>query len=184
MNGSGDVYSAPQRALHWIMAILIFGMVPLGIYMHEIPWPPNPGANPEWKSFLYETHKTFGLIVLFLACARVIVRVVKGAPAPVATLTPLERRVSAATHHLLYVLIFAVPITGYIATSMCCSPVSLFNAIPMPVTFTGGEVVYRRFFQLHKLLAILMTLIVFAHMGAALMHRFVKKDGVMRRMIG
>ena len=184
MNGPDDVYSAPQRALHWIMAILIFGMVPLGIYMHSIPWPPNPGANPEWKSFLYETHKTGGLIVLFLACARVVVRVVKGAPAPVATLTRFERFASSAAHHALYVLVFAVPITGYVATSMCCSPVSLFNAIPMPVSFSGSETLYRRIFTLHELLAILMTLIVFAHVGAALMHRFVKKDGVLRRMWG
>ena len=96
-----QVYSAPQRAVHWVMAALIICMVPLGLFMTSIPWEPAPGANPELKGRLYELHKSGGLIIFMLAVVRVLLRLTRGAPAPVVTLTPFERVASTTLHHLL-----------------------------------------------------------------------------------
>jgi len=177
-----DVYSAPHRFVHWATAALIIGLVPVGIYMSSIPYPPDPAANPALKNNLYELHKSFGLIVLLLAVARVALKVTQGTPAPVPTLTPFQRIASAATHHLLYVLIFFVPLAGWLATSMCYGPVRLFWTIPVTLPFTAQESTCAAVYRVHFGSAVLMTLLVFAHVGAALMHLVVIKDGVFRRM--
>ena len=177
-----DVYSAPHRFVHWLTAALIIGLVPVGIYMSSIPYPPNPGANPALKNNLYELHKSFGLIVLLLAVARVALKVTQGTPPPVSTLTPFQRIASAATHHLLYVLIFFVPLAGWLATSMCYGPVRLFWTIPVTLPFSGQESTCSAIYRVHFGGAVLMTLLVFTHVGAALMHLVIIKDGVFRRM--
>lgn len=177
-----DVYSTPHRIIHWLMAVIIIGMVPVGVYMASIPYPPDPGANPALKDSLYEWHKSFGLVVLMLAVARVAVRTVNGAPPPEASLTPFERIASTATHHLLYVLIFLVPLAGWLATSMCYGPVNLFWTVPVTLPFTGAESTCAAVYKVHFGTAALMTLLVIAHVGGALMHLVIKRDGVFRRM--
>ncbi len=93
-----DVYSTPHRIVHWLTAALIIGLVPVGLFMASIPYPPNPGANPALKDSLYEWHKSFGLIVLLLAIARVALKVSQGTPAPEPTLSRFQRAASAAVH--------------------------------------------------------------------------------------
>ena len=176
------VYSTPHRIIHWVMAALIIAMVPVGIYMANIPYPPNPAANPALKDSLYEWHKSFGIIVFVLACLRVLVRHLKGTPPPEASLTPMERIASTAVHHLLYILIFAVPLAGWLATSMCYGPVKLFWTVPMTLPFSGSEDTCSMIYGWHFRLAVLMTLLVFAHIGGAMMHLVIKRDGVFRRM--
>lgn len=177
-----DVYSSPHRIIHWITAILIIGLVPVGLFMSSIPYPPDPAANPALKNNLYELHKSFGLIVLMLAIARVVVRVVNGVPPPEPTLTRFQRAASAAVHHLLYVLIFLVPLAGWLATSMCYGPVNLFWTLPVTLPFSGQESTCTAIYRVHLGGALLMSALVLAHVGAALMHLVIIKDGVFRRM--
>lgn len=177
-----DVYSTPHRLVHWTTAALIIGMVPVGLYMASIPYPPDPRANPALKDTLYELHKSFGLIVLVLAVIRVALKVTQGTPPPVATLTPFQRIASTATHHLLYVLIFLVPLTGWLATSMCYGPVRLFWTLPVTLPFSAEESTCAAVYRVHFGGALAMTLLVFAHVGAALMHLVIIRDGVFRRM--
>lgn len=181
MIGNG-VYSTPHRMIHWLTAALVVGLVPVGIYMASIPFPPNPGANPPVKDSLYELHKSFGLIVLLLAVARVAVRVVNGVPPPVPTLTRFQRIASAATHHSLYVLLFLVPLAGWAATSMCYGPVKLFWTVPVTLPFSGQESTCAAIYRVHMGGALLMTGLVLLHVGAALIHLLVLRDGVFRRM--
>lgn len=177
-----QVYSAPQRAVHWVMAALIICMVPLGLFMTSIPWEPAPGANPELKGRLYELHKSGGLIIFMLAVVRVLLRLTRGAPAPVATLTPFERVASTTLHHLLYLLIFVVPLSGWIATSMCCPPVNLFWTVPLTLPISGTLESSQPVYLVHFSAVALMSFLVIGHVGAALMHLVIKRDGVFRRM--
>ncbi|MCZ8316362.1 cytochrome b [Phreatobacter sp.] len=179
-----DVYSTPHRIVHWITAALIIGLVPVGMFMASIPYPPNPGANPALKDSLYEWHKSFGLIVLLLAIARVALKVTQGTPPPEASLTRFQRAASAAVHHLLYLLIFLVPFTGWLPTSMCYGPVNLFWTIDVTLPFRGAEATCSAIYKVHLGGALLMSALVLVHVGAALMHLVVIKDGVFRRMWG
>ncbi|MGL4286558.1 MAG: cytochrome b [Phreatobacter sp.] len=177
-----NTYSAPQRAVHWIMAILILCMVPLGLFMTSIPWEPAPGADPVLKGRLYELHKSVGLTIFMLAVLRVLLRIFKGAPPPEATLTPFERVASTTLHHLLYVLIFVVPVTGWIATSMCCPPVNLFWTVPLTLPISGTLESSQPVYLVHFTAVALLSFLVIGHAGAALMHLVIKRDGVFRRM--
>lgn len=179
---AAPVYSGSQRLVHWVMAALVIVMVPLGLFMTSIPWEPAPGANPELKGRLYELHKSGGLIIFMLAVTRVLLRLTKGAPPPVATLTPFERVASTTLHHLLYLLIFIVPLSGWIATSMCCPPVNLFWTVPLTLPISGTLETSQPVYLVHFSAAALMAFLVIGHIGAALMHLVVKRDGVFRRM--
>lgn len=177
-----DVYSMPHRLIHWLTAALVIALVPIGVYMASIPYPPDPGASPALKDSLYEWHKSFGLIVFFLAVARVAVRLVNGVPPPAASLTRFERIASTATHHALYVLILLVPLAGWLATSMCYGPVRLFWTVPVTLPFSGEEATCAAIYQVHFGAAFLMAFLVLFHIAGALMHLVIKRDGLFRRM--
>jgi cytochrome b561 len=170
-------YSPLQRALHWTMAALILTLIPAGIAMTNM----GDGAL---KNATYELHKSFGIIVFVLAVIRVAVRVGRGAPPEEASLTPFQRKASTLVHRLLYGLIVIVPLAGYVGTSMCCAPVNLFWTVPVPINLPGGFETAKLVFVVHKVGAIAMAVLVIGHIGAALMHAFVYRDGVMRRMWG
>lgn len=174
-----DVYSAAHRFVHWATAALVIGLVPVGLYMASLP---DPAANPALKNNLYELHKSFGLTVLVLSVIRVALKVTRGTPPPLATLTRFQRVASAAVHHLLYVLIFFVPLAGWLATSMCYGPVRWFWTIPVTLPFSGQESTCSAIYQVHLGGALVMTVLVIGHIGAALMHLVILRDGVFRRM--
>ena len=170
-------YPPLQRARHGSMAALTLTLTPAAIAMTNM----GDGAL---KNATYELHKSFGIIVFVLAVIRVAVRVARGTPPEEASLTPFQRRASTLVHRLLYGLIVIVPLAGYVGTSMCCAPVNLFWTVPVPVNLPGGFETAKLVFVVHKVGAIAMAVLVIGHIGAALMHAFVYRDGVMRRMWG
>lgn len=170
-------YSAPQKWLHWLHAAMILTLIPVGIVMSDAP-EPTPTVNA-----MYELHKSFGILVFVLAVVRVAYRVGRGAPAYPEDMSPALKRAAAAVHHLLYVLIFVTPALGFVGTSMCCKPVNLFWTVPVPFGFDGSEATIKAVFTAHKIAAITMAVLVIGHIGAALHHGLVLKDGMLRRML-
>jgi cytochrome b561 len=172
------MYSFPYRLLHWLTALLVFILIPVGLYMADLP---DNAAN---KGLIYEMHKSFGFIVLIMVAMRVFLRVTKGVPKPLVTLTRFERFASNAVHYMLLVLLIIVPWAGFIATSACCAPLKLFSLIPIGLPFDLADKTVELLFKLHKFGALLMGFLALSHAGAALFHHFVKKDGVLKRMLG
>ncbi|WP_454915217.1 cytochrome b [Xanthobacter sediminis] len=171
-------YSFAARVLHWVVAAFVIGMVPLGLYMV---------ARGEATNFdpltgqLYDLHKLAGFTVLWLVVLRLFVRVWRGAPAPLATLTPFERIASAAVHHLLYLLLLIVPVLGWAGIS-AYPALSIFGLFDLPAILPANEPLANRVLGVHDLLAQLLGLLALVHIAAALWHRFIKRDGVLRRM--
>lgn len=175
----GPVYSPPQRAVHWLHATLVFVTLPLGVVIHNAA----PGQYSDaTMNGLYNAHRSFGFLVLLVAVLRVAVRVAKGAPAPVQTLTPVERIASTAVHHLLYVMIFLVPLLGWAGTSAYRAEISVFGLFHLPHFVAENRALSEKLLGAHGAAAMLMALLVAAHIGGALMHLVVKRDGVFRRM--
>jgi cytochrome b561 len=107
-------YSSTQKVLHWLIAVMIAFMIPIGVYMV------NRGAATNFDAItntLYTAHKSFGFLVLLLVLWRVSLRIRRGAPAPVSMLTGFERFASETAHRLLYVLMVLVPLLGWAAVS-------------------------------------------------------------------
>lgn len=179
MPATPQAYSGPQKLLHWLIALLIFGMIPVGIYMT------NRGAATNFDALtntLYTWHKTIGFSILLLVLLRIWIRKSRGAPEPVSTLTPFERFASDAAHKALYLLMILVPLLGWAAVSAYPARGILFG-LSLPPILPVNEALAKTLFTLHKAAAIGLALVIMAHVGAAFMHLIVKKDGVFRRMM-
>jgi cytochrome b561 len=169
-------YSGLQIAIHWLTALLILSLFPMGLVMTRIG--PGPTTN-----LLYELHKSFGLLVLGLALLRVAIRLVRGAPPVVDTIPRWQKAAAHASHLALYLLIILVPLSGLAATSACCAPVNLFWTIPFTLPVEGGMEVARRIFLVHNVLSMALAAILLVHAGAALHHHYVMRDETLRRMM-
>jgi cytochrome b561 len=170
-------YSGPSRFVHWAIAVLILLiLIPVGLIMVNLP----DGAP---KNTLYELHKSFGMTVFALAVIRVAIRVVEGFPALPSSLPAWQQAAARGTHLALFALIFIVPALGFAGTSMCCSPVNYFWLIPIPIELSGGMEQAKIVLGWHKAAVFLMAAILCLHVGAALWHGFVRRDGVWERMV-
>jgi cytochrome b561 len=172
-------YSAAARQLHWITAGFVFVMIPVGMYMV------NRAAATNFDSLtntLYTSHKTFGFLLLWLVVARLAYRLVKGAPPDEPTPEPWQKAASHLTHWGLYALLVLVPILGWLGVSYFDARMTLVG-VNLPSLAGKNEDAAKTVFMLHKAGAILIALLVIMHVGAALFHHFVRKDGVLRRML-
>lgn len=177
MTASGPAgYAGIQKLLHWSMAILIVVMVVVGLSLPRIG--PGPVTN-----LLYEVHKSTGMLVLLLALVRLVVRLRLGAPALDPALPAWQRRAAAASHALLYVLMIAVPIAGWTATSACCRPVEFLWTVPATLPVPADNALAKQVFWLHFALALTLVGLLAVHVAAALHHHLVRRDGTLRRML-
>jgi cytochrome b561 len=169
-------YSSASKLLHWLTALIIFGVLPAGFILGDLP-------EGRIQNLGYDLHRSFGFIVLLLAAARIAVRKIYGTPEAYAGLTPFERRVSTATHHSLYLLLILTPLLGWAATSAFPVKISIFWLFDLPPLAPQSEALSKVLFTLHKISAIAIIVLLVGHIGAALMHRLIKRDGVMERML-
>jgi len=174
------VYSATARKFHWWTAALVLIMLPLGFAMDH-------RAN-DLKIFdgltntMYSSHKLIGFGILWLMLARLAYRLRNGAPPSEPTLEAWQKGVSHATHWLLYLLLIVVPVGGWVAVSMYGSR-DVFGLFSLPPIAAVDQKLSETVFVMHKIGAIAILLLVSAHIGAALYHFIVRKDGVLRRML-
>lgn len=169
-------YAPLAKWLHWLVALAVIAIIPIGVAMKNA----DPGPL---QDRLYLLHRSTGLLILALAIVRLFVRVSYGAPAPYAGLTKFERIASVATHHMLYVLLFAMPLVGWTMASAFGATTSFYGLFDMPNLVAKNEALFKVLQKMHMAGGILMALLVFLHVGGALMHTFVKRDIVLWRML-
>jgi cytochrome b561 len=176
---SERVYSPIARRFHWIVAIMVFMMIPTGIYMVERGKTTNFDGL---TNILYDNHKLAGFVLIWLMAARLAYRLKNGAPPDEPTLAPWERAVSHATHWAIYGLLFLVPLLGWLGVSRYPA-LSIHGWFSLPAIASPNEAAAKQVFFLHKIAGIALGVLMFAHIGAALRHHFIKRDGVLRRMM-
>jgi len=172
-------YSSAQKVLHWLITLLVLMMAPIGFYMVGRGEKTNFDAL---TNTLYTNHKTFGFLFLMLVALRIVIRSRRGVPAPVSTLTRFERLASEAVHKGLYALMVLVPLLGWAAVSAFPARGILFGLSLPPILPVNADLA-KILLQLHGYAAVAMLVLIAAHFAGAMMHRFIKKDGVMRRMM-
>ncbi len=169
-------YRPASKWLHWIVGILVLGMLPVGIIMARM-------AEGPAQDRLFALHESFGILVLALMILRLANRL-RGAPRPAPTLTPPERIASTSVHHLFYVMLFLMPIVGWLGVSAYAGAgPSFFGLFDLPGLLAKNEAWSDRFFYLHWLGGIVLIVLIVLHLGGAAMHAFVKRDGVVWRML-
>jgi cytochrome b561 len=174
--GAPLAYSAVSKWVHWITALCVIGLIPAGIIMNRLP-------EGELQDRIFDLHRSTGILVLTLAVLRVLARRFFGVPRPVETLTRFERIASTAAHHSLLALIFIMPLLGWLMMSAYGVKVPVFGLFDLPKVLPESESVYKVLAKIHQVLGYLMGVIIAAHAGAALLHAFVKRDGVLDRML-
>jgi cytochrome b561 len=173
-------YGTAARHFHWWTVALLGIQVPLGIYM---VWRGTATNFDATTGTLYDSHKALGLSILVLVVARLIYRLVHGAPADEQTITWWQKAASHVTHWSLYLLLILVPIIGWRGVSQFGAR-ELFGLLTIPSLGTHDEPASEITFHWHKLLAILTLVLVAVHVGAAVvLHWAIRGDGVLARMI-
>jgi cytochrome b561 len=172
------VYTPFARALHWLIAIMVAIMVPVGIVMSD------RGQQNIWDgttNALYSGHKLAGFILLWLMVIRVGYRLVNGAP-PKPPGMPLWQRLAAGGVHVgLYVVLILLAISGWRGVSFFPA-LDIFGLFSLPALHNPDQAAAKQVFQLHKIFGFVLAGLLALHIGAALHHRLILKDGVMRRM--
>ena len=170
-------YTIPAIVLHWLIALLIIGTFTLGLVMTDIP-----GITPT-KLKYFNWHKWAGVTVLALAALRLLWRLFRHPPAYADAMPAWQRGASHGLHWLLYLLMFAVPLSGYFYSLAVGVPVVFFGIVELPVLIGPDPVLKPVLKGLHYWLNMLMAACVGMHLAAALKHQFIDRHPIMRRML-
>ncbi len=165
-----------SQFLHWLIVALIALQAALGLTGLMLPL----GLE---KLVVLARHKSIGITILGLALLRLLWRWLNPIPPLPSNLKPHERFLAHFTHAALYVLLFAMPLTGWMMSSARGFPVSWFNTYQLPDLVPKNDRLYDALVTTHAVLAIALALTVLLHIAGALKHHFVLKDDTLRRML-
>jgi len=169
-------YGAAAKFLHWSIVILVIAQYLVIESAEEL------ADGPE-KLEAIGLHKSIGMLVFGLAIARVLWKLVNsGQPAPV-PMPRAQRIAAAAGHGLLYLLILAQPLTGWLMSSSAGYPTSFFGLFEFPMLVGENHDAHEFLEETHELLFAVLVTVAVLHALAALYHHFVKKDQSLRRML-
>jgi len=191
-------YTKTAIVLHWLIGIGILAMFGLGWFMADIPkdqpkamsfdlfdlgvytW--NMATEVTPRTFYFNLHKSVGITLLALIVLRLLWRITHRPPALLDTLTATEKKIATGGHHLLYLLMFALPITGLVMAinskfeyGVKWFGVSLMNGL-------DNKAIRESFVDVHEVVGIIMLVVIGIHVLGALKHKFIDKDGTMSRM--
>ena len=160
--------------LHWVMAIVIIGLLASGLYMVGLPL----GLQ---KLKLYGWHKEYGLLILGLVIIRLCWRLINTTPR--LSLPWWELLAARLVHWVFYGFMIAMPVTGWLITSTAGLPASFFNLFTLPNLIAPNQEWLPVFESIHQWLGYAMIATIVLHVLAALKHHFINKDDILRRMI-
>jgi cytochrome b561 len=170
-------YTNTAILLHWLMAVLIIGSFTLGLVMTDIP-----GVTPT-KLKYFSWHKWAGVTILGLACIRALWRLGHTAPPYPPSMASWEKTAASTLHGALYILLFAVPVSGYFYTLAAGVPVVYFGLVPLPVLIDPNPQLKPVLKLVHFGLTMTLASAVGLHVLAALKHQFIDRDGVLKRIL-
>jgi cytochrome b561 len=173
-------YSTVAIVLHWLLGLSIFAMFAIGVYMSDLPFSPA-------RLKLYNYHKWAGITFLILSVLRLVWRLVNKPPAlPKAieqAMPTWQTKIYHATHYALYALFFVVPLIGWAYSSAAGFPIVLFGVLPLPDFVSVDKEFAKQIKELHGASAFALIGLALLHIGAALKHHFIDKDGLVSRML-
>lgn len=167
-------YGFVSRFLHWLIFLLLLGMI---IYGFVLPYLPD-----SYQGTAYNIHKLTGLSILILMLIRLIWKWGNPTPLLPTDTPPWQLMIDRIVQWLLYITVIAMPIAGWVGTSASDKPPHLGHlALRLPVA--SSKALAELAFTIHNTLAIIIIVLVSIHILAALYHYFVKKDRVLQRML-
>lgn len=167
-------FTAPQRLLHWLMAICILSMLLIGIGMISV-------VTPNYLT-LIQVHKVLGIAILVLALIRLTLRVVYGAPALPSDLPHADRFAAVSSQYIFYALMIGMPLIGWGMLSASSHPVILYGGFHLPPILPVDPGLYTLLRRTHYCLALLLFALILIHFAAMVFHKMVRNDGIFETM--
>lgn len=174
-------YSTGAIVLHWLIALAIIGNWLLAQYAERLE---HQKLEAQHEAAM-GTHFALGITVLVLSVLRIVWRLAYAQPGPNPAHKPWERRLASVIHKLFYILIIALPFTGYMMLQAYYGgqPVSMFGLFDFPgFPMTKNEGTSGVFSELHEVFATAMVVLFVLHVAGALKHHFADRDDTMSRM--
>lgn len=173
-----ESYGVMAKGLHWLIALMIVGLLGVGLYMTDLERSP-------FRSELYGMHKSFGAVVLGLMLFRLFWRaVVSPAPGSVPTHAPWERYLARGVHYAFYVTLIAMPLSGWLMSSAAGHPVSVFGLFSLPDLVGQDNKALAGFMhEAHEILGNVIIALIVLHVAGVLKHLVMDRDGTLLRML-
>ncbi|MFT4240750.1 MAG: cytochrome b [Acidovorax sp.] len=172
-------YTRTAMLLHWVLALALIGLLGMGLYMTGLPFSPQ-------RLKLYNWHKWAGITLLTLSALRLLWRATHRPPAlPAAIQNAMpawQRAAHHGTHHLLYLLFFAVPLIGWAYSSAAGFPVVFLGLWQLPDFVPASKELAEAIKPWHRITAYALAGLIVLHVAAALKHQFIDRDGLLARM--
>jgi len=163
------------QAIHWITAGLMIVVLPAGLLIEHL--------KDDAKSVGYAVHEWLGLTIFAVAILRLLWRVANPPPPLPADLSPTLHFLARFNHVALYVMLFSQPVVGFLMTNAFGFPVNLFGVLPLPNPIGENEPVANVLLAMHSAGGWIIIALLAAHVGGALYHHLIRKDGVLLRMM-
>lgn len=169
-------YHPASRILHWLVAILVLSTFPAGVIMT------GEDLSRPVQDALFIYHKNVGVIIFVLMLVRLGLRMIYPAPPLPQTVPDWQRLAAKISHFLLYVLIFAMTISGYVRVVSGGFPIEMLDALGVPPLLPESETVEETAKAIHASVRFALFAVIVLHLGAALYHAAILRDGVFARM--
>ncbi len=163
-----------SKLFHWTTALVIFIQIPLGFYADSLKLSP-------FKFDIFVWHKSLGMLVLLLVIVRLLWRIKSTIPAAIAG-TALEQLLAKLAHGAMYILMLALPLSGWLVSSASNFPVKLFWLIPLPAISGPDEALKSLASEVHEICVFALIIILVTHISAALWHHLRLRDNTLKRM--
>jgi cytochrome b561 len=170
---TGAQFTGFSRLLHWVMAVLVLGMLFIGVTMV---------ASLSDYDRLVAIHRPLGITILALVVIRLVNRLRNPAPPLPDPMPGWQRLAATGSHVVLYALLFAMPLVGWAMLSAARYPIVLYGPLHLPPILPHDAMLYAVLRRVHTWLAYLLFATFLAHLGAALMHGLIDRDGVLASM--
>jgi cytochrome b561 len=172
------VYSVALRGLHWLSALCMFVVIPVAWYMTSLDR--HDPSRGNWVTL----HKSIGLTILLLTLIRVVTRLAGTAPPLPHSIPAFEQRLAHLGHGLLYVILFAMPISGYIVSYGGGYPVNWFWLFQVPALVAQDKALGHLASKVHDTLAYLTYVLIVGHVLAVVYHQLIQRVDILGRMTG
>ena len=170
------------RLVHWITALIMVWMIGTGLLLGFFGFVGvRDMVGGDVTNLIYKYHKTFGIIILGLVVIRLVTKYTRPRPAELASLPRSQQLIASAVHVMLYLLLIGMPVLGWLGTAAGGFPVEFFQ-MTLPGLIDKDRDLSQLLFTLHWYGGWAFVVLIGMHAGAGLFHRFIKRDGVFRRI--
>jgi len=178
LRNTAESYGLLAIFLHWLVALAVIGLFVLGVWMTGLTY------YDEWYRRAPDIHKSIGILLFFVMLTRVIWRTSNITPRDEPGIGTMQRRLARGVHLLLYLLLFAMMISGYFISTADGKPIEVFGLFAVPATISGIPNQEDIAGKIHWYLALTLISLASLHAAAALKHHFIDHDRTLKKMLG